>query len=200
MVGDIAAMAAGKFSLVRTQFNFRSTGEIDLVIVDDTSATILIGELRWMIPPGDVRETVNRIKVCGEKVLQVGRKTRGVADNVATFLRLLGWKGSITPMAWEIFGFVVTENFVFRSANMDIPMVPLAVLRLGLEAGLDAKRLYSWLRSESWLPKKGQHFEIAEEKMRFGRFSITQDSVSNPRPFKYMREFLPGTLKDFIGL
>jgi hypothetical protein len=58
MVEDVAALASGRFPLVRTQFNFTPTGEIDLVIVDDRSATILIGELRWMIPPGDARETV----------------------------------------------------------------------------------------------------------------------------------------------
>ena len=55
MVEDLAALASGRFPLIRTQFNFAPTGEIDLVIVDDRSATILIGELRWMIPPGDTQ-------------------------------------------------------------------------------------------------------------------------------------------------
>jgi hypothetical protein len=197
MVEDVAALASGRFPLVRTQFNFRPTGEIDLVIVDDRSATILIGELRWMIPPGDARETANRMKVCKEKVIQVEKKVRCLKKDTVTFLRRLGWKGG-RPASWEVVGFVITENFVFRSSNADIPMLPLDVLRVGLTAGINAQQLYLWLKSEKWLPRKGQHFDIAQDDVRFDRYTLTQYSLAKPRPLQYIREFLPATVKECV--
>jgi hypothetical protein len=196
MVEDVAALASGRFPLVRTQFNFRPTGEIDLVIVDDRSATILIGELRWMIPPGDPREIVNRMKVCREKVIQVEKKVRGVKKDTLTFLRRLGWKGS-RPASWEVVGFVITENFGFRSSNADIPMLPLDVLRVGLTAGINAQQLHLWLKSERWLPRKGEHFHIVQDDVRFDLYTLSQYSLANPRPLQYIREFLPTTVKEF---
>lgn len=196
MVEDVAALGSRRFRFIRTQFKFGPTGEIDLVIVDEGSATIVIGELRWMIPPGDTRETINRIKVCREKVTQVEKKVRAVQKHTVRFLRHLGWKGS-TRANWEVVGLVITENFVFRSSNADIPMVPVAVLRVGLNAGMNARQLHLWLKSERWLPKKGQHFGIKQDDVRFDHHTLTHYSLTNPRPLQYIREFLPARAKEF---
>ena len=197
MVRVVAGLASACFSFVRTQFHFGPTGEIDLIIVDERSGTILIGELRWMIQPGDPRETVNRIKVCREKVMQMEKKIRGVKNNTPTLLRRLGWKGG-KPATWEVVGLVITENFVFRSSDTDIPMLPMAVLRVGLNSGMNARQLHRWLKSEKWLPKKGQHFEIGPDQVQFGPHMLGQYGLTNLRPLEYIREFLPTTVKEFI--
>ena len=113
-----------------------------------------------------------------------------------TFLRQLGWKGE-RRASWEVVGLVITENFVFRSSNADIPMLPLAVLRVGLNAGINAGQLHLWLKSERWLPKKEQHFEIEQDDVRFDQHTLTQYSLTKPRPLQYIREFLPMTVKEF---
>jgi hypothetical protein len=120
-----------------------------------------------------------------------------VKNDAFRFLRQLGWKNG-RPARWEVVGFVITENFVFRSSNADIPMLPLAVLRVGLTAGINAQQLYLWLKSERWLPKKDQHFGIVQNEVRFDRYTVTQYSLTKPRPLQYIREFLPATVKEFV--
>jgi hypothetical protein len=150
-----------------------------------------------MIPPGDARETVNRIKVCREKVRQIEKKVRGVKENTVKFLRHLRWKGDSSG-AWEVVGLVITENFVIRSSHTDIPVLPLAVLRVGLNAGMDLRQLYLWVKSEKWLPKKGRHFDIVATEVQFNQHALRQNGVTKPRPLEYMTEFLPTSAKEFM--
>ena len=197
MILEVASLASRRFPLVRTQFHFGPTGEIDIVIVDEKSETILIGELRWMIPPGDARETVNRIKVTREKVRQIEKKVRGVKKNILAFLRHLRWKGNSSGI-WEVIGVVISENFVFRSSDTNIPVLPPAVLRVGLNAGMNLRQLHLWLKSDKWLPKKGLHFDIEATEVRFNQHTLGQNGVTKPRPLEYMTGFLPTSAKEFM--
>jgi hypothetical protein len=197
MLREVGSFSVRPFPFVRTQFDFGPTGEIDLVIVEGKSATILIAELRWMIPPGDARETVNRIKVCREKVRQIEKKVRGVKKNTVKFLRHLRWKGDSWG-TWEVVGLVITENFVLRSSHTDIPVLPLAVLLVGLNAGMDVRQLLLWVKSEKWLPKKGRHFDIVATEVRFNQHALRQYGVTKPRPLEYMTEFLPTSAKEVM--
>ena len=196
MIKDVAALASEHFPFTRTQVEFKATGEIDLVIVDDTSATILIGELRWMIPPGDVRETINRTKVCREKVTQTEKKIKILKKDTVSFLRQL--RCIAAAERWNVVGFVVTKNFVFRSFNAEIPMLPLEVLRAGFNERLNAQELHTWLKSESWLPQENEHFEVVREQFEFGSYTLDHVGIKKPRPLKYLREFLPTSAKSFL--
>jgi hypothetical protein len=197
MLEEVASLASGRFPFVRTQLQFDPTGEIDLVIVEEKSATILIGELRWMIAPGDARETVNRIKVCREKVRQVEKKAKRINENTVKFLRHLRWKG-YSSGTWEVVGLVITENFVVRSSNTDIPVFPLAVLRAGLDAGMDVRQLYLWAKSERWLPKEGRHFDVIPTEVRFKKHALRQHGVTKLRSLEYVTEFLPKSASEFM--
>jgi hypothetical protein len=196
MISDVGVLVSKRFPFTRTQVEFKATGEIDLVIVDDKSATILIGELRWMIPPGDARETINRTKVCREKVIQTEKKIKAVKKDVASFLRQL--RCSAVADHWNVAGFVVTKNFVLRSSNVEIPMLPMEVLRAGLSGRFNAQELHTWLKSESWLPQENEHFEVVCEESGFGSYTVDHRGINKPRPLKYLREFLPTSAMRFL--
>ncbi len=197
MISEVASIIRKAFPFTRTQVNFRIAGEIDLVVIDESSATILIGELRWMIPPGDARETINRIRACREKAVQAEKKVNAVRSDTKLFLRHLRCDASIDK--WNILGFVVTENFVMRSPNPNIPIVSKEVLEAGLNNHVNAERLHQWLSSETWLPREKEHFETMCEGTTFGSYTLERIGVGTARPAKYLKSFLPQNAAEFMA-
>src|SRR5262249_26046927 len=82
MVAELLSATAPQGTLVRTNIRLTIEGkeeELDVVLVDVSARRLLIGELRWMLGPGDPREILNRQKESLKKVEQIRRKVEWAA-------------------------------------------------------------------------------------------------------------------------
>lgn len=71
MIASLAAVTQQRKFAYRCNINIpenSDAGDLDFVLADKRTKTLIIAELRWMIQPGDPREIINRAKACKEKV------------------------------------------------------------------------------------------------------------------------------------
>jgi hypothetical protein len=174
------------------------TEEIDLVLVDSESETILICELRWMIQPGDAREVLNRMSVCYEKVEQAERKLTFSKSHISLLTNIL----DLDPTKnWKLNAAVVIEGFggIPSPRPNETPIVPVEVfVRIfGLISDLD--KAHAFLCSTLWLPRLGLDFERPVEEtdlwgVKFAIGGLTHGHQS------YLRESLPQYTREAADL
>ncbi|MDG2841169.1 hypothetical protein [Vibrio parahaemolyticus] len=135
--------------------------EIDVLIIDERTKTILLLELRWILQPGDAREVYNKIKVVQQKVQQLSRKIQFVDKNRKEVINRLfaDYDNESDYSSWNIEGFVVVQGFGGAvSEDDDIPVITLDVLREGFQNFEHLKELVYWVKSLEWLPRENVHF------------------------------------------
>jgi hypothetical protein len=167
--------------------------EVDLVLIDERVRSILFGELRWMLQPGDVREVLNRKKVIKEKVDQLRRKVSGARAVISDVLDRLG----LPPGDWTINGAVIIEGYG-GSPSTDpkaLPVVPRDVFVRVVVDCPDLEHAHAALGTPLWLPREGIDFVARREEE-----SICGVKFSRPGfdvgPSSYMRESLDTYLAD----
>lgn len=161
--------------------------EIDLLVCDVETKTILVGELRWMLPPADPREVQARKNVCWQKVVQVKRKSLAVASNLESAV-LSAFGLNIQHDGWTVQGIVVIEGYGgAKSLDKSIPVVPEWVLMAGVEAATSLRRLCSWAMSLDWLPMEGREFDVLESTPHLEDLVYRYPSLS---PLRAGREYL----------
>ena len=174
----------------------RDVGEVDLLVADEQSQTILIGELRWLLQPGDPREVNNRNKVCAEKVAQVKRKYEAAREIIALILRLLGVNGD--PQLWDVVAVVIVEGYVAAGPEPErFPVVPLRIFELGLIYCNGLMNLHRWLASHVWLPQKGSHFVSSPVTARFGRQRLQWGGFHILHNSRYLPDYIVKTATSF---
>lgn len=145
----------------------RAVGEVDVIVVDEASRTLLLGEMRWLLPPGDPREVNNRRRVCAEKVSQLAEKVSAAREVIPELLRSFNLESD--PASWTVVGAVILEGYIAATPQSDtLPAVPLRVFESGLKHCNSLKQLHEWLRRQEWLPKKGTHFVESSLRRKFG--------------------------------
>lgn len=151
--------------------------EFDLIVIDPTTRFICALELRWMIQPGDVREVINRIKVCREKITQLNRKLSFLRKNIKEILPNAFGITQSTNNPWRIEGFVVIQGFGGHTSEIQsIPLITASALRIGLEEISTLPTLYEWARELKWLPVNGKHFFTDKETMEIHGTNFTRDA------------------------
>ena len=164
MTERIRAKFARQWTVVANRtFSIGAQEEIDLLVCEPGSRTLLILELRWMLPPADPREVQTKKRVCAEKVLQARRKRNAVRANLRAVV-LAAFEIQIAEQdAWKVQAAVIVEGFGGgASADPEIPVVPHFVLEAGAQPAGSLRRLAQWLASDDWFPVEGTDFEIAE--------------------------------------
>lgn len=164
--------------------------EIDLLVADPQSQTLLVCELRWMLPPGDPREVLNRKSACWEKVDQLERKVLRVQAQVRQTL-LQGFELAIAEDVcanWEVCGVVVIEGFGgARSFTDEFPVLTTTVFTAGIEAALSLRQFGRWARSLSWLPREDVEFAVQPSQMRLGAVNVEHPGLV---PLQGTRKYL----------
>ena len=105
--------AAGLWPASVQNRNFKAGGrgeEIDMLLVDKASKSILILECAWMLQPGDPQEIFNRLGTCAKKVNQVERKRAFFREHLRDILPSLGLDRNEGDQ-WSVEGMVVIEGF-----------------------------------------------------------------------------------------
>ena len=94
--------------------NRKAVGEVDVIVVDEASRTLLLGEMRWRLPPGDPREVNNRRKVCTEKVSQLAEKVSAAREVIAELLKSFDLETD--PASWTVLGAVILQGYITTHA------------------------------------------------------------------------------------
>ena len=163
MVRELLTEIGPRWPFAKGNITIRVDGgfeEIDLLIADPASRTILVCELRWMLQPGDPREVQKRKKVCQEKVTQVARKVEWWKSRVHAPLDVLGIEAGNSD-AWQIEGVVVMKTFGGTlSGNARYPIMTERVFVQGMQRATSLSHFADWSQSLRWLPQEDVHFCI----------------------------------------
>jgi len=203
MVLEIEAFVKDRYPLFRTQVYISQQAqseEIDLVILDMSSSTILVGELRWMLPPGDFIEIYDRKNACVEKVKQLRRKLEVVNKNIDRVLSLFSVMDSQKrSQAWEVVGAVILQGYAGTTmqSEQEMPIVPQQVFEVGIRICNDLRVLHHWLSSQAWLPKEGPHFTSGRKELYFGDHGIQWPVIEVVSSGAYLKEYLPRSVNKF---
>lgn len=172
------------------------TEELDLVLVDPESKSIFIGELRWMLPPGDPREVQNRKKVCNEKVNQLQRKYNWLKNNLRGFLENVFAIQLESP--WDIYGAVIIDGFGgARSTDHNLPVLVKYIAELGLANSETIRQFGMWSTSLEWLPQEGVHYDRGDGRIETNEEAIEYSTAGILCTTEEYREFLAGSLNKF---
>lgn len=155
--------------------------EIDGLIIDKNSKTVLLMELRWVLQPGDVREVYNKIKATSSKVNQLARKIAFVEENLSEIiLRTTGCLNDfLITDNWQVKGVVVIQGFGGTvSKHETIPIVTLDIFIKAVINSNSLRELHSWLNGLSWLPREDHDFKLDEIEESNGLVNIYRTAVS----------------------
>jgi hypothetical protein len=113
MVRDLLVAIHPRWPHVKANAIVRDGGtfeEIDLLIADPQSRTLIACELRWMLQPGDPRDVQNRKAACKEKVRQLARKLEWLQPRLQLALDTLEIPTTDRDR-WDVEGAVVIKTF-----------------------------------------------------------------------------------------
>jgi len=166
MVADLARQVPKTWSVRCNSKPAGHTGEeLDLLIGDARSRTLLICELRWMLQPGDPREVKQRRNVCYEKVNQLERKVQWARTNLQKLLSRAFDQPVDDTNDWRVEGIVVIENFGgARSQRRELPVMTTPMFEVGIKRFAELAEFAAWSQSLEWLPQEGVHFEISDNE------------------------------------
>ena len=169
-------------------------GEVDLLVVDESTKTILLGELRWLLAPGDPREVNNRKKVCGEKVVQLRKKVVAAREVMAQVLRSFQVGNDHT--AWNVAGVVIVDGYTALGAEpRELPVVPRQIFQIGLSRCKGLNELHAWLCSHKWLPQERTHFVSGRARAQFGPQRLEWGTFGVLRQQVYFPDYVERTIK-----
>lgn len=180
--------------------------EIDLLIADVQARSILLGELRWILQPGDVREVLNKRKVIYEKVAQAQRKLHSVRKHKVSVVSSLGFS---SPESWTINAIVLIDGYggIPSQLPKDIPVVPKALFLKALQEISSLERLHAFFTTPIWLPRDGIDFESSfvtsdVSGITFNKkvFRLGPTSYSDASFLRYIKEIDDFSTSDLYDL
>jgi hypothetical protein len=153
------------------------TGDIDTLIVDPSSKTVLVGELRFMLPAGDSREVMRRHEESKKKVLQARRKGESVRTHLNAVLDAVGVPVPARKGRWNVQEMVIIDGFCGMSTE-EVPVVPEKLFQSEVRAHHSLKNLVSYLRSHEWLPKRSRDYERKTVSITFGTQTLESPMIA----------------------
>jgi len=170
--------------------------ELDLMVFDEKTTTLLIAEARATIMPADPVEVFRRLTEIQRKVNQLQRKISSVRQRLDAILKWAGLK--TVAKDWTVVGTVIMRGHAGAlSNNPEIPVVPEYIISAGVSLHCSAKRLHGWLAGLSWLPQQGIHFKTIATTHTFGECQLQFYGISDVKPMNYLKEYLPATIAAF---
>ena len=146
-----------------------AASEVDLALMDETSKSCLIVELKSFVAPAEVREIWERSEEIAEGIAQV-RVRRELASTHGEALH-----GVLEiDETWKIDWAVASESSVggvYVQAE-DVPVVrtPHLLRKIVSNGGLEG--IGEWLRERDYLPVEGRHYRVEEEEPSMAGWKI----------------------------
>lgn len=172
--------------------------EIDVLIADRQTRTLVVCELRWMNQPGDAQEVIQKQETCREKVQQALRKRDRVRADLP---KILSFIGEDATQQWTVEALVVIDGFggTVSPDPKGCPVVPRKVLEIAIARAPNARHLHAALATPRWMPKLNrnymtgeQDFDLAGETMTMPMFTLSNEA--------YLPVSLPAYLDEAFSL
>lgn len=200
MTRQLRAILETKWHLVTANRTFRlgnAREEIDLLICELETKTVLVLELRWMLPPADPREVQARKRVCLQKVDQVARKLDAARANLKAMLQTAFSIAVESPSDWNVHAAVVIQGFGGAVTQRElIPVVPDWVLEAGVRVSPSLNRLVKWMQSQDWLPVEGKDYAVGENPADLSSMKVRFSGLMPIRPGRAYLEDATAMLLD----
>ncbi|MEJ0232341.1 hypothetical protein Q0L23_24140 [Klebsiella michiganensis] len=194
MTKNILSEINGKFTpLTNLMLPKKEGGEIDLILLDESSKTILICELRWMLQPSDPNEIFNRQKVCMEKVEQAQKKVNAANKHKEHILRM-GCCSIKDLSEWSVKGVVILDGYTGVQSDTDIIILPKIVFTKIVEISESLQEVYDFCASYKWLPHTDHFGKINIKKTKFADYTFFSQGINSFDSMHYLKEFLPLSL------
>jgi hypothetical protein len=136
------------------------TTEIDVLLIDEASSTVVFAELKWSRKPYRTLERIARDKDVGKGLTQL-QLIRAYARKHPDFLRELGkLPRSLTSYANVHYLLVVWDHWFWIDPEDGISVVNFDALLPALKRGTNLQSLVTELLRYEWLPVEGRDFRV----------------------------------------
>lgn len=190
MTHDLTTDIEGKYFYKKNiMLPNKDGGEIDLIIADKHTKTILVCELRWMIQPSEPNEIFNRQKVCLEKTAQAQKKVEAANRNLCFLLKSMG-EDAQYPNDWSVKGVVILEGYSGLMSSSDIVIIPKKVFVRIMKGSKSLSEMSDLLSSYKWLPDN-KYGKLTTRKVKFGNYTVLCEGVMAFDTLNYLNQFLP---------
>lgn len=136
------------------------TTEIDVLLADDVSSTVVFAELKWSRKPNRTVERIARDEEIAKGLTQL-QLIRAYARNHPDFLRERGKLPlSLTSYANVHYLLVVWDHWFWIDPEDGIAVVSFDALLPALNRAVDLQGLVTELLTYEWLPVEGRDFRV----------------------------------------
>jgi hypothetical protein len=142
--------------------------DLDLGIVDRSSLTALIVELKWFIDPAEVRELVQRTEELETGISQLRKRVVLFQSNDVA----AKWLG--IDSSFSVVPVLVSANWIgFAHTQVkDIPIIREDHFCLRLLQCKNLDEVATWLNARQYLPIAGKHFELVSQVVSVGGWEV----------------------------
>jgi hypothetical protein len=136
------------------------TTEIDVLLVDETSSTVVLAELKWSRKPNRTLEVIDRDKEIAKGLAQL-QLIRSYTRAHPDFLRERGkLQRSLASYADVHYLLVVWDHWFWIDPEDGIAVVNLDALIPGLKKDANLQNVVTDLLRYEWLPVEGRDFRV----------------------------------------
>jgi len=142
-------------------------GDVDLAIISDADQLCLLLELKWFVPPAEIREVHERRQELQKGISQVERRLAALREDDSAC-------HSFLKSVPRIEGAVISKNWIGDSSVQQLsrPVIatPHFIAKLG--AGEPLSVISDWLATREYLPVLDKHYSIGKAEAVIGRWAI----------------------------
>ena len=144
--------------------------DLDLVIVDELTRTVLVQELKAFVQPAEAREVLEKSQEIERGVGQIRKLREAFQANPEAIRRALK-----IGHDYKLHYAVASEAFVGTPSVQDcsIPVVHASHIVDRLKAGMSLPAVCHWLESREYLPAEGVHYEVIDVAGTVGKWKIS---------------------------
>ena len=166
-------------------------GEIDVVLVEEKSKTIVICELKWMITPADPNEILNKIKESDHKINQAIRKSVEAQKQIPYILERFDINSS--SEGWRVYPFSIFDGFpgVESFEGNETVALPQNIFFMILNSCCSLGVFCEFIAKGTWLPLEGVHYLNHVNTYTFGGLQFEIQRVEMLSLTDYMFSYIP---------
>lgn len=133
--------------------------DIDLAVIDDTSRTCLLFELKWFIAPAEVREVMEKTEELRKGVRQLLTLKHAFDEQHPSLLHKLG-----IDYTYKLQLVLASENWIGHKnvQHSEVPIISAAHILAKLNECLNLPKTVEWLQYQRYLPLNNVHYEVRE--------------------------------------
>ena len=131
--------------------------DVDLALMEDSSRSCLILELKSFVAPADIREIRDRSQEIAEGISQI-RKRQKFATSHANGLYSVLRIDSNWRIGWAVASESSVGNVFVQDENVPVVRTGDLIRKILSDGSLSG--IGEWLRTRAYLPVEGEHYEV----------------------------------------